>query len=379
MKIAVLGLFPADPERIVGGVEAVTLRLCEGLSRLPEVEVHAVVSAPGRPVETRKLAPNWTAHSIGTFDHFGNMLLALPDRRRMVRALREIRPDIVHAHSADRHALAALDSGIPAVVTIHGVIEAETRLEKRPVERLRGAFRDRMVNDVLRRARNVVFVSPYLAELYRERLGLARRWIVENPVGEVFFRAARESVPNRVLYSGLLIPRKGIRNLLDAIAIARRSVPDLRLVLAGSATDAPYRRALEEKIETEGLQTCVEFLGGLPPERLAEECRGAALVVLVSRQDTAPVSVQEAMAAGRPVIGSTAGGIPHLVSEGETGFLVPYGDPRLLAERIVLLLRDEGRRRAMGDRARAEAKKRFSTEGAARATMEVYREVLRGA
>ncbi|MFH1680828.1 MAG: glycosyltransferase family 4 protein, partial [Candidatus Eisenbacteria bacterium] len=199
MKIAIVGLFPADPSNIVGGVEATTLRLCEGLSRSPGVEIDVVVSSPEQKTGTRRIAPNWTVRSVGSFDRFGNVLLGLPDRRRMVRALRRLGPDIVHAHSADRHALAALDSGLPAVVSIHGVIEEETRLERRPMERLRGLFRNRMVGDVLRRARNVIYVSPYLKERYDARLARARRWGVENPVAPVFFASRGGEGPRRVL------------------------------------------------------------------------------------------------------------------------------------------------------------------------------------
>jgi glycosyltransferase involved in cell wall biosynthesis len=376
MKVAVLGLFPDDPARIVGGVEAATLRLCEGLHRVPGVDVHTIVSVPGRAVGLKSLAPNWTVHSIGTFDHFGNVLLALPDRMRMVRALRALRPDIVHAHSTDRHALGALDSGFPTVVTIHGVIEMETRLEKRAPERIRGFFRDRMVKEVLRRVRNVAYVSSYLRDLYEDRLRHAQSWIIENPVGDLFFRAKHPEEPGRVLYAGLLIPRKGLRNLLAAVAIAKADVPEIRLALAGSETDASYRRELERKIDELGIRGCVEFLGGLSPERLAEEYGRAAIVVLVSRQDTSPVAIQEAMAAGRPMIGSTAGGIPYLVKEGITGFLVPYGEPALLARKMVELIRDPVQRRSMGQYAQGEAYRRFSVDGVAGATYRMYNEIL---
>jgi glycosyltransferase involved in cell wall biosynthesis len=378
MRVAILGLFPRDPERIVGGVEATTLRLCEGLRKLPDVEVHAVVSVPDQPVGVKTLAPNWTVHSIGTFDHAGNITLALPDRRRMVRALRAIRPDIVHAHSADRHALAALDSGLPAVITVHGVIELETRLERIGLERFRGAFRGVMVRSVIRRARNVIYVSPYLRELYDARLAHARRWVVENPVASVFFDARGGEEAGRVLFSGLLIPRKGLRNLLEAAALARREEPALRLVLAGKATDSSYMEELRKKTGELDLGDSVEFLGGLPPDRLAAEYARSSFAVLVSRQETAPVSIQEAMAAGKPVIASGVGGVPHLVRDGVNGFLVPYGDPRLLARRMVDLLRDANLRARMGKASREDAERRFSIDGAARTSLAIYREILAG-
>ncbi|MFH1277281.1 MAG: glycosyltransferase family 4 protein [Candidatus Eisenbacteria bacterium] len=378
MKIAVLGLFPEDAGRIVGGVEAVTFRLCEGLSRIEDADVHAMVAVKGRPEGLRALAPNWTVHSIGGTGRFGNILFARPDRARMVRALRRIGPDIVHAHSTDRHALAALDSGMPAVVSIHGVIEIETKLERRPAERFRGFFRERMVADALRRVRNVIYVSPYLRDLYGPRLAHARTWVVENPVGPVFFEQRAEPDDTTVLFSGLVIPRKGIRSLLAAAALARKEAPGLRLRIAGLQPNPAYLEEVKRRIGELGLEEAVVFTGGLAPDELAGEIARAAFMVLVSRQDTSPVSIQEAMAVGRPVIGSSIGGIPHLVKEGETGFLVPYGDPELLARRMTELLANEELRRRFSARAREEAERRFSIDAIGRNHWNIYREILAG-
>lgn len=378
MRIAVLGLFPEDPGRIVGGVEAVTLRLCEGLARIEGADVHALVASRGRAVGRRELAPRWTVHSIGGAGRFGNILFARPDRARMVRALRQIGPDIVHAHSTDRHALGALDSGLPAVVSIHGVIEMETKLERKPAERLRGFFRERMVADALRRVKNVIYISPYLREMYESKLGRARTWVVENPVGPVFFESEAEPDGATVLFSGLVIPRKGIRNLLAAIAIARKETPGLRLRIAGLQPDPAYLEDVKRKIGELGLEEAVRFTGGLSPEELAGEIARAAFVVLVSRQDTSPVSIQEAMAVGRPVIGSAIGGIPWLVKEGETGFLVPYGDPEVLAKRMTDLLTNEELRGRFSAKARAEAERRFSVDAIGRNHWKVYEEIVTG-
>jgi glycosyltransferase involved in cell wall biosynthesis len=125
-----------------------------------------------------------------------------------------------------------------------------------------------------------------------------------------------------------------------------------------------------------GLEDAVRFLGPVAPEELAGEYARAACLVLVSRQETLPVAVQEAMAVGLPVIASPVGGVPHLVREGETGFLVPHGDPAALAERMVRLLRDGELRRRMGSVGRSVAEERFRLEDVCRRTLDVYREVL---
>ncbi|MBN1826457.1 MAG: glycosyltransferase family 4 protein [Candidatus Eisenbacteria bacterium] len=377
MKIAMVGLFPRDPARLLGGVEAVTLRLAEGLAAREEVELHVVVASLAWERGTFP-APGRTIHSVGGSRLLGNVLLGLPMRRRIAAAIRRIDPDVVHAHSADAFALGALDSGYPTVVTIHGLIEAENRLARAPMQRLRAAFRDRIVGEALRRAQNVILLSPYVREHYGDALAHARSWVIENPVAPLFFETTGDPEPDRVLFSGLLIPRKGLRNLIDAFRIASRERPALRLRLAGLDTDGAYRRALDERVARLGLVGRVDFLGGLSPERLAEEYARAAMTVLVSRQDTAPVAVQEAMAVGRPVIASPVGGLPRLVADGESGFLVPHGDPDALARRIVEIAGDAPLARRMGRFARAEAERRFSSSAVAAKTIDVYKEVASG-
>lgn len=378
MRIAMIGLYPRDPSQICGGVEAVTLRLANGLTSIQDVELHIIVSTLSWEKGTFRQSDNRIVHSVGGARRFGNILQGIPQRRRIGRVLRKINPDVVHAHSADRFALAAIDSGYPAVVTIHGIIEAETSLEKDPIEKVRGFFRNRMGRIAIARARNIILLSPFVLDHYGSALAHARTRVVENPVDPLFFKSGENEDPDTVLFAGLIIPRKGLRNLLDALHIVRKEIPGVRLRLAGLATDPDYRKELDRKVETLKLQECVAFLGGLSPNQLAAEYSGAALTVLVSRQDTSPVSILEAMAAGRPIVASDVGGIPDLVREGETGFLVPYGDPGLLARRMVALLKDRDLRVRMGAAARLEAERRFSVESVSRQTLDVYREVIGG-
>jgi glycosyltransferase involved in cell wall biosynthesis len=102
----------------------------------------------------------------------------------------------------------------------------------------------------------------------------------------------------------------------------------------------------------------------------------AAVVALVSKQETLPVAILEAMAAARPVVASPVGGIPRVVDEGRTGFLVPYGRPAELAEKLRLLLTDAELRRRLGANARREAAARFTLQSVSRRTIEVYQQVM---
>ena len=376
MKVAIVGVYPRDPRHIRGGVEAVTLRLSEGLAAIGTLDVHVVVSEVGRPVEVTHTPGGVTVHSIGATGRFGNVLHELPNRRRIAHALRELAPDVVHAHSAHREALGAIESGLPTVVTIHGILEDEIALERRWAKRARGVFRRRLVRETLRRMRNVILLSPSVAEHYRDALRHARTWVIENPVSPRFFEAIGPGDESTVLQSGVLIPRKGVRNLIRAFARARERVPGARLRIAGAATIPAYEAEVRALTRELALDDAVTFLGALPPDALAEEYARATVFVLVSRQETLPVALQEAMASGRAVIASPVGGVPHLVRDGETGFLVPYGDPEGFADRLVRLLSDGAVRARLGEAARRQALERFTVDSVCRRTLDVYQEVI---
>ena len=228
----------------------------------------------------------------------------------------------------------------------------------------------------LRRMQNVILLSPDVADFYRATLGQAHTWVLENPVPQRFFEIPDGDEPNALLFCGLLIPRKGLPNLLEAVAIARDRGGDVRLRLAGQATMPEHERELRDTVRRLGLETRVEFLGGLSPEALAAELARAAVFVLVSKQETLPVAILEAMAAGKPVVASPVGGIPRVVLDGETGFLVPHGDPSALADHILRLLADPELRRRLGSNARRAARDRFTLDRVSRRTLEVYREVI---
>ncbi|NNE44624.1 MAG: glycosyltransferase family 4 protein [Gemmatimonadetes bacterium] len=378
MKIAIVGLYPKDPDRIRGGVEAVTLRLSRGLARRDGTEVHVVVSEPDREIGEHVTDEGVTVHSVGSPRRFGNVTFQRPARALIAQALRRIAPDVVHAHSAHREALGAVESGLPAVVTIHGLIEREIALETKFARRWRGVFRRRVMDLAFEKMRNAIVLGPLVQEHYRKELAHARVWVIENPVDDLFFTAEGPAQPDTLIYSGYLIPRKGIRNLLNALDIVRRKRPAARLRLAGLAPLPDYEGQVHDHVKKLGLEDAVDFLGSLSPAQLAAEYAGAAGMLLVSKQETLPVAIQEAMAAGLPVIASPVGGVPHLVDDGGNGFLVPWGDPEQLADRWLQLLEDDALRERLGASARRTAEERFRLDRVCERTLEVYREVIAG-
>jgi glycosyltransferase involved in cell wall biosynthesis len=174
-----------------------------------------------------------------------------------------------------------------------------------------------------------------------------------------------------VLYLGHLIPRKGYDVLIRAFASAAKDRPAWRLVFAGSGELDRARQLAAEF----GVGDRVAFEGWIGPARKTDLLARAAIFALPSYQEGLPMSVLEAMAAGIPVVVTPVGGIPDLVADGESGFIVPAGASSELAAALTRLMDDEGLRHAVGERGQ-RAVRHLDPEPLAQEWLSAYRRVL---
>lgn len=199
-----------------------------------------------------------------------------------------------------------------------------------------------------------------------------QKWAPDKPLvqfmtwtdSEAFAAGERLAPPssNRdIVYAGVLIPLKGIHFLLDALAALAPDFPDAHLWLVGSPDNAEYVEQLKQQIHRLGLETHVTFAGRVTQQELAERMSGARVTVLPSLSEGLPRVIVEAMLCGSPVIGTAVAGIPDLIEDGVTGYLVPPGDTDALeaALRRVLAHPDIDQ---MGQRAREFAQAFFSPD-----------------
>jgi glycosyltransferase involved in cell wall biosynthesis len=291
-----------------------------------------------------------------------------------VRQLRARRPTVFHAHltwplACKFGLMSAILARVPAVVaTEHSFVKFHLDASIYAQQRLLAAGLDRYLpvsHDLARCLRQTLHFPAHKIQVIHNGI------LVEpfNSLADATLRASLNGNSQRpiVLTAARLDAQKGHRFLLEAAKL----VPEAQFVLAG---DGPARASLEEQAQTLGLRDRVVFLGYRSdiPELLA--C--CDLFVLPSLYEGLPLSVLEAMAAGKPVIASAVGGTDEAVIPGETGLLVPPADPLALATAICTLLGDPPLARQLALNGRARVQREFSAKRMVQEVTRVYDELL---
>ena len=296
---------------------------------------------------------------------------------RLVRLLRGRRIDVVHAHGQDATILAATAcaiEGIPLIVTRHVIEE--------PTENLRLAWRSSLALRAIQRADGVVAVSRAVGRRLEQDVKLSQPpEVILNGIDPSFFdlvlceprRELRESLGLGsgpvVLSVAALEKGKGLDVLLAAAEGLRHRYPGLKIVLAGEGS---LEGALRDKAARMG--KAVHFLGHR--KDIPRLMSMADLVCQASLSEALPTALMEAGAIGRPVVATRVGGTEEVVDDQETGLLVPAGDLEALAQAMHSLLRDPERAARMGRVGARTARRRFSLEAQAEATVDLWRRVM---
>jgi glycosyltransferase involved in cell wall biosynthesis len=292
---------------------------------------------------------------------------------RLSRVLKQLKPGIIHAHDPHGVAMAAI------------ALSMSTQLAKPPLVAARRVDFHLRGNSLSRWKYRQVDCFICASEAIRQMLlgdgvPAARAVTVHEGIDIERLERAEPAdlhadfwLPHQAPIVGnvaALVPHKGQRYLIDAAKIVVQHVPDARFVIAG---EGELRQALERQIKDSHLEKHV-LLAGFRPDVLSVH-KAFDIFVMSSVTEGLGTSLLDAMAAGKPIVATRTGGIPEVVSDGETGLLVPPRDHHALADAIVRLLNDAQLRRGMGEAGRARAKALFSAERMVQNTLNVYQRV----
>ncbi len=295
---------------------------------------------------------------------------------RLARVIAMHRPDVVHAHDPHTVAMAsmALSFGVgPAAPTLVASRRVDFHLQKHSFSRWK-----------YKQVACFIAASEAIADILaadgipRERITVVHDGIDVDRVTHIPAADLRREFwfphGSPVLVNvGALVPHKGQKFLIEAMARVRRTVPDAQLVIFG---DGELRPALEAQIRELGLDKHV-VLAGFRDDVLALT-KSADLFVMSSVTEGLGSTLLDAMAMGLAIAGTRAGGIPEAVVDGTTGLLVPPGNSEALADAIVRLLGDAAARRRMGDAGRARVAAQFGVDRLVEGTLAVYERLRPG-
>ncbi|HUU53637.1 MAG TPA: glycosyltransferase family 4 protein [Armatimonadota bacterium] len=301
---------------------------------------------------------------------------------RLAQAIADFHGQIVHAHSFGASTIGAAACAIARaarlVVTMHNYPPGtDTMVPQRAGHRW-------AVGLALQRAHRVITVS----EALRRDLVLAYPDILDKcttiyngvethatPGRDVAAVRAELGLPGEGRLVGMvarLAPQKGVREFIRAARAVVDSWPSVTFVLAG---DGPLMGEARELRAELGLEAHLHLVGQVDWAR--DLIRALEVLVVASLSEGSSVAAMEAMALGKPVVGTAVGGVPEVVADGQTGILVKPGDPVPLAAAIVELLSDPTRAEEMGERGRQRAAAHFDIGEMLERTKAVYADLVR--
>lgn len=293
----------------------------------------------------------------------------------ITEVIRRMNPDVVQTHAVKGHFLAC-QAGLPETVRWVAFHHGYTWID----------FRMHLYNQLdrwsLRRARHVITVSlPFAAELEKKGVSKERVTVIHNAIDPHWGqrpRAESEGLRERlgitadrkvILIVGRLSREKDHPTLLQAVERLRREgMREAHLLVVG---DGPEKHRVEALAAHLGISRCLTLTGELPS---AEPYYGLAdVAVLSSRTEGSPNALLEAMAARVPVVATSVGGIPEIVSDRESALLVPPGDSQRLAAAIGEVLRNTALAGELVTTAQRLIEQQHSPAVRVRRVAEVYR------
>ena len=374
MKLAIVTSFPENPETPRGGVEAVSVNLVSALAEFDDLEIDVVTTKQNSDsygtqnfgkVKVHRLA--WAGGSM-----LGNAIG--PGRRQMQEYLRKLNPDVVHAH--DTYGLMTKGMSLPRVFTIHGFIYGDVKVSRVRFASLKSMIWKYFETSGWADQQHIISISPYV----KQRLqGISKGMIydIDNPVSKSFFTIDRKERKETIFCAAALIPRKNTMALIEAAGKLISGGVDVELRLAGSLNNEDYVNKIKEQIKKKKLEDKVFLLGNLSSEQIRDELSHASIFALTSLEENSPMGIEEAMAAGVPVVTSNRCGMPYMVRDCESGFLVDPENPNDIAMRLRHLLENDKLRLAFGAKGKEIAMERFHPRKVAQQTREVYLRAIR--
>jgi glycosyltransferase involved in cell wall biosynthesis len=383
LKVAMGTIYPYDESRVRGGVEAVALYLVHALAKCSEIDLHVVSCNRTVKHDAVECRNGVTYHWLAKVEEFHDVRAATIDAWRVSQLYAQLQPSVIHAQGFSEYALAN-KSFCPLVLTIHGVEPlVPLMLRTAHYRGVVGIYRRLMwawfASQSIRNAAAIISIAgEYIPKILGSRLKNKCVYTVFNPISDDFFQLPNTDRcdPPMVLWVGKISERKNVLGLLQSFEGVVKHVPTAVLLIIGRTEENDYLSRIKREIVARGLSGNVRLAGQIEHAEILNAYADASVIAMTSIEETAPMCIAQAMAAGKPVVSTRVGGTPSMIEEGISGYLVDTGDMNSMSMRLVELLCNPKKQRDMGNAARSRARKLFSADLVAQQTVHVYSDLL---
>jgi len=392
MRIAWLAPYPTrflQPELTIArsprGEHAASwiVNLATALTKKEDIDLQMIVASAG-------IRENQTVTKDGTTYHvirhtFPLTIRGFPEymrldvltryaslRRQVRKVIRKLQPDLIHVHGTEYgYGLAALDTNVPTIVSVQGVVNHLAQVSPSTFFRLQAPIE----RHVIRTAKYFGSRTAWANSFIRGLNNTAIIYDLPEAVNQLFFKKTAKQSNQHILMVGSIMQRKGIEEALDAMSVVFSVCPLSKFLVVGEGKP-DYLQELKQRTKSAGIEANVEWLGFKSAEEVAALHAVSAMLIHPSYIDNSPNSVAEAMASGLPVIASNIGGIPSMIEDGVTGLLVEPRNHCQLAEAVITLLHNEAERKRLASRAKEVAFERHLPSKVAEKTLSAYDDII---
>lgn len=372
--------YPVHSSGIFGGTSSAAYNLVQSLIKYTDINITIFSFCP-RMKSNQFFSEENNRIRIYSFpaNFTFRALIDYADKKYLFRkVLRRERPDIIHAQGEGLYASLAVNSHLPNVFTVHGVRLKEIEMERERLGRIRYFFRKRLIFSNHKKASNIVAINEYTKNEVAH-LPNAKIWVIRNAVAETFFDLYKVESPEtgNILLVGGIRKRKDIITAIKAIRNILEGNISVKLNIVGPI-ESDYNMKVDALINTYKIKGNVAIHGMVSATKLHELYLKSDLFLLTSIEESSPISIVEAMAAGKPIVATNVGGISEIVEESKNALLVGVKDHKGIAESIKMIITDRNMRESFSRESHKIASDAWSSKAVASDTYKMYVEVLHG-
>jgi glycosyltransferase involved in cell wall biosynthesis len=372
-RILIATQYPMDTGRPHGGVESVSVNLVRGLAKFTDFEV-IVVTLNKEVNELRiETIDNASIHRLPKTDSSELANCIYYGKQSLTSYVSNLKPDLIHMHDVYGMMLGGLN--VPSVFTVHGFIFEDTRVSNRKFSYVRSLIWKMAETKGWNNQKNIISISPYVREKLKGFTN-ARIYDIDNPISDVFFNLDSKKSKTIFFSAAVISPRKNTEKLVRSFERLLETGVEAELRLAGRIVNQTYGAGVMDRIEKSKHKDSIIYLGELSSEQIRRQMSESSVFVLISREENSPMGIEEAMAAGLPVITSNRCGMPYMVRHGESGYLVDPEDEREVADRMGVFASNADIMQKMSAASKKIAMDRFHPAQVSSKTRDVYLEIM---